>query len=420
MSDLSEAVTLSATGDLDAYAGVVRATQRMAFAAAHTVLRDPGLAEDATQEAFLRAFKRLHQLDEPAAFPAWLRRIVITVAMNMRRAQRHTLLRLDDLPDLPVLDETETRWSDGQRQRLAGALIGLTREERRICDRRYHGGWTIARLAHDAGIEEAAMRKRLQRIRDKLRKEMEVSEQHAIQSGDPGMNLPAKIIDLLARPELTAIPENPVGQTLNLLRSIYAGFDEITLPEIIDFEEARTSIGDDALYIERHELHWLDARRVLRYDLTLPLFLNVRYEGRPLRLFSSGKTYRACEADTLHLEAFHQAEVLYMDEQSRLDPWTVTAHILQSTNALFPRRSVKIVPTRYTMCREAWELEVEDDSGGWRELMAWGIYSDRILRHLGGDPALHVAVGIGYGLERLAMLRHGIDDIRRVENARVA
>ena len=52
--------------------------------------------------------------------------------------------------------------------------------------------------------------------------------------------------------------------------------------------------------------------------------------------------------------------------------------------------------------------------------MAWGVYSDRIVRHLGGDPARHVAVGIGYGLERLAMLRHGIDDIRRMERARVA
>jgi phenylalanyl-tRNA synthetase alpha subunit len=109
-----------------------------------------------------------------------------------------------------------------------------------------------------------------------------------------------------------------------------------------------------------------------------------------------------------------------MDEQAHLDPWRVTAHVLQSTNALFPGRTVKIVPTRYTMCREAWELEVEDANGNWFELMAWGVYSDRILRHLGGDPATHVAVGIGYGLERLAMLRHGIDDIRRMENARVA
>lgn len=68
----------------------------MAYAVAVAVLRDPGLAEDATQEAYLRAFRRLRELDEPPAFAAWLRRIVITVALNMRRARRVTLLRLDE------------------------------------------------------------------------------------------------------------------------------------------------------------------------------------------------------------------------------------------------------------------------------------------------------------------------------------
>lgn len=420
MKELTELVQRAQRGDLEAYGRVVEATQTMAYATARGVLRDAALAEDAAQEAFVRAFSRLRHLDEPGAFHAWLRRIVITVSMNMRRTRRRTLLRLDDIPDVPVLDEQETRWTEVQRHRLATALLALSKEERRICDRRYHGGWSLARLATDAGIEEAAMRKRLQRIRDKLRKEMEVFEQQAIRSGELRQNFPAKVLELLARPELTAIPENPVGQTLEVLRSLYEGFDEITLPEIIDFEEARRSIGDDALYIERHELHRVDDRRILRYDLTLPLLLTVRYEGKPLRLLSSGKTYRACEADAQHLEAFHQAEVLYMDEQAHLDPWRVTAHVLHSTNTLFPGRTVKIVPTHYTMCREAWELEIESDRGTWFELMAWGIYSDRIVHHLGGDPSRHVAVGIGYGLERLAMLRHGIDDIRRMEAARVA
>lgn len=420
MDVLRELVIRAQAGDLEAYGHVVEATQAMAYAAARGVLRDSALAEDAAQEAFLRAFRQLRRLEDPAAFAGWLRRIVITVSMNVRRSRRRTLLRLDDVPELPVLDEGEMRWSESQRQRLAGALLTLTADERRLCDRRYHGGWSIARLAHDAHVEEAAMRKRLQRVRDKLRKEIEVSEQQAIRPGELGPGLPAKVLELLARPELTAIPDNPVGRTLDVLRTIFTGFDEITLPEIIDFEEARKTIGDDALYIERHELHRLDDRRILRYDLTLPLFMTVRYDGKPLRLFSSGKAYRLCELDAKHLDAFHQAEVLCLDDRAGLNPWEVTAQVLQSVNALFPGRTVKIVPTRYTMCREAWELEVEEDDGGWFEIMAWGIYSDRIVRHLGADPARHVAVGIGYGLERLAMLRHGIDDIRRMEAARIA
>ena len=83
------------------------------------------------------------------------------------------------------------------------------------------------------------------------------------------------------------------------------------------------------------------------------------------------------------------------------------------------RRAVKIVPTRYAMCSQSWELEVEQH-GLWFETMAWGVYTDRIVRHLGGDPSRHIAVGIGYGLERVAMLKYGIDDIRKIETAQVA
>ena len=54
------------------------------------------------------------------------------------------------------------------------------------------------------------------------------------------------------------------------------------------------------------------------------------------------------------------------------------------------------------------------------DVLAWGVFSDRIVSHLGGDPARHVAVGVGYGLERIAMLRYGIDDARKIDVASVA
>jgi phenylalanyl-tRNA synthetase alpha chain len=121
----------------------------------------------------------------------------------------------------------------------------------------------------------------------------------------------------------------------------------------------------------------------------------------------------------MHLEVFHQAEVLWFDERAQLDSWQMTGRVLQSVDRLFPGRTFKIVPTQYQMCSQAWEIEIEDD-GRWFEVLAWGVFSDRIVRHLGGDPERHTAVGVGYGLERLAMLRYGIDDIRRVEVASVA
>jgi RNA polymerase sigma-70 factor (ECF subfamily) len=419
MKPLNALVVRAQQGDLEAYGQLVQATQGMVYAVALGVTRDSTMAEDAAQEAYLRAFRRLGDLEEPGAFLSWLRRIVIAVTLNMRRGRRLTWLQLDDISEVPVLDEEETSWSELQRQRLAGALLTLTTQERRLCDRRYHGHWSTARLARDAGVDELAMRKRLQRIRDKLRKEMEMSEQRGIRPDEIRPDLPDKVIELLARPQLTDLPENPVGGTLDLLRTVYADFVEQSLPEIVDSAEARETIGDDALYLDPLELHRVDEGRILRYDLTLPLLLTVRYEGQPLRIWTAGKVYRVCQIDATHLDAFHQAEVLFLDEGGRLDPWRVTGQVLRSIDLILPGRAVKIVPTQYPMCRQAWELEVEDD-GRWSEVLAWGIFTDRIVRHLGGNPDLHTAVGVGYGLERLAMLRYGIDDIRKIDVASVA
>jgi RNA polymerase sigma factor (sigma-70 family) len=419
MDPLNDLVVRARAGDLDAYGRLVNATQTMVYALALGVLRNSSLAEDATQEAYLRAFRNLPALEEPAAFITWLRRIVISVALNMKRGQRLAFLRLDDVPDVPVLDEAETSWSELQRKRLAGALLTLTADERRLCDRRYHGHWSTTRLARDAGVDEATMRKRLQRVRDKLRKEIEVSEQRGLRPDDIRAEWPAKVIELLARPLLTDVPENPVGRTLDVLRPVYKDFAVRDLPEIVDFAEARKTIGDDALYVGAQELHRLDNNRILRYDLTLPMLLNVRFEGTPLRVFAAGKAYRIGQIDTTHLDAFHQAEAFCLDERARLDPWQVTGQVLRSMDILLPGRAVRISPTQYPMCSQAWELGVEDD-GSWFEVLAWGVFTDKIVRHVGGDPRTHTAIGVGYGLERLAMLRYGIDDIRKIEVANVA
>lgn len=110
MQPLTDLVVRAQQGDVEAYGCLVEATQRMVHGVASSVLRDSTTAQDAAQLTYLRAFRRLSDVQEPAAFAGWLRRIAITVALNMRRARRRTLLTLDDIPDVPILDESETRW----------------------------------------------------------------------------------------------------------------------------------------------------------------------------------------------------------------------------------------------------------------------------------------------------------------------
>lgn len=191
-------------------------------------------ARDAVQDAYISAFRRLPELRRPDAFAGWLRRIVVTVALNRRRRFRRAWLELDQAPAPPLLDAEESRWTDEQQRLLARALLTLTEGERRLCERHYYGGWSTERLAHDAGLDATAIRKRLQRVREKLRKEIEMDELRTLGKTPLPSGLPASIMELLARPRLCDLPENPVGATLTVLREAFAEFSPIELPEQLD------------------------------------------------------------------------------------------------------------------------------------------------------------------------------------------
>ena len=125
------------------------------------------------------------------------------------------------------------------------------------------------------------------------------------------------------------------------------------------------------------------------------------------------------QTDLQTLEAFHQAEVLWIDKSGQIDAWQLAGKVLRSVDLLVPGPGVRIIPTKYPMCTQAWELEVDLDVN-WIEVLARGAYTPSIVSRLGADPDLVSAVGVGYGLERLAMLRYRIDDVRKIELARIS
>ena len=246
-----------------------------------------------------------------------------------------------------------------------------------------------------------------------------MDEQRIVGTHPPVGELPSKIAELLARPRLLDIPENPVAVVAALLRGAFPEHSEILLPEQLDLEIASKQLGGDAVYVERSKLQRIEAERVLRYDLTLPLLLNVRWNGSPQRLSSSGKAYRRETESATHLEAFHQLELFAIDERAKLEPWGFAGRILDAVDRVLPRSEVRVTPTDYPMCRRAWSLDVLRD-GLWVEVLAWGEYADWVLRGIGADPEQHAALGAGVGLERLAALKYAIDDIRKMAGTSLA
>jgi phenylalanyl-tRNA synthetase alpha chain len=215
------------------------------------------------------------------------------------------------------------------------------------------------------------------------------------------------------------LPENPVGSTLAELRKPFDAHTAVDLPEVIDLDKAEARLGGDAVYIDRNSLHRLDAERVLRYDLSLPMILHARWQGSPLRLMAAGKVYRRESESATHLEAFHQAEVLSITDRASGEWWNFSGRVLASIECALPGSDVRLIPVQYPMCTRAWSIDVWRDER-WIELMAYGEYAAWVVRAMGADPERHIACGAGYGLERIAALRYHIDDIRKIAAVRGA
>lgn len=407
--DLTALVTAARKGDLAAYGEIVRRTQPQVLAAARAILHHEQDAEDAAQEAYLRAYGRLGELRDPQAATAWLMQIARRCAHDSLRRRRSTS-SVEAAGDRHEGDASSLE----QSQALARAMVNLPPADRRLFERYYLGGHTTAKIAAQVGLTDAAVRKRLERLRQRMRKEIAMSRE-----ATPA-DLPQRIIDLLARPILTDLPENPVGAVWDDIRASLPDYQEQTLPEKVRFDDAARLYGPEIHDHIRRELHVIDAEHFLRGDLTLPMVIALKGQPVGTRWCATGKVYRNQGVDALHLEAFHQVEAIMVGE--RLDGWAMMDWTMSILQRLLGKGAVQLEPLAPTggaiggIC--TWDLAVRW-ADRWATVAAFGAASNSIVRTLGHDAAHVSIVGVCFGLERLASLRYGIDDIRKVEAARV-
>lgn len=154
-------------GEAEAFAGLVRAYLRPAYAVALSVVGRPADAEDIAQDAFLKAFAAIDTCREPASFAAWLFQIVRNRARNFLNSRR---LR-DVVPDGGRVLEFVSLppESAGMREALLSALAGLDVEEREVVLLHDLEGWTHAEIARALAISEVHSRQHLFRARQALR-----------------------------------------------------------------------------------------------------------------------------------------------------------------------------------------------------------------------------------------------------------
>ena len=182
-SNLSSLVVRAQTGDRAAYDDIVLRFQDMAVGYASALLGDFHLAEDAAQEAFVGAWTELPRLNEPAAFPGWLKRIVFMRCNRVRRKRQPVAIEhaaaeslvtesQEAAGSLVTADPGEELESRDEKTRVMGAIGRLPDEERMAVVLFYISTYSHQEVGSFLGLSASTVNNRLRSARKRLRKEM--------------------------------------------------------------------------------------------------------------------------------------------------------------------------------------------------------------------------------------------------------
>jgi RNA polymerase sigma factor (sigma-70 family) len=170
----TELIARAKQGDVRAYEALVERYREVAFRTAYLIARGSADAEDATQEAFVKAYYALDRFRADAAFRPWILRIVANEARNRvrssRRRQTLALRIADDRPFGASAQAPEAAAISSERARmLLSALAGLPERDRLVVSCRYLLELTEAETAAALGMRPGTVKSRLSRALDKLR-----------------------------------------------------------------------------------------------------------------------------------------------------------------------------------------------------------------------------------------------------------
>ena len=219
---------------------------------------------------------------------------------------------------------------------------------------------------------------------------------------------------------------HPITRTLERLETLFTrmGFIVADGPEIEDDYHNFEALNIPPNHPSRamHDTFYFDAHRLLRTH-TSPV--QVRYmetHQPPLRIIAPGRVYR-CDSDVTHTPMFHQIEGLMVDSAvSFADLKGVLSDFLVQ---FFEQKSLKVRfrPSYFPFTEPSAEVDISCvicgargcrvcKNSGWLEILGCGMVHPEVFRHVGIDSERWTGFAFGLGVERLAMLRYGVNDLR--------
>jgi phenylalanyl-tRNA synthetase alpha chain len=264
-----------------------------------------------------------------------------------------------------------------------------------------------------------------------------VARKEALEAAELEARLASERIDLtLPAPERPRGTIHPVSQVMDELAEIFAdlGFAVATGPEIEDDWHNFTALNMPANHPARamHDTFYFpdrDARgrSMLLRTHTSPVQIRAMIEqGAPLRIIAPGRVYRS-DSDATHTPMFHQIEGLVVDRGIHLGhlKWTLETFL----KAFFEREDIvlRLRPSYFPFTEPSVEVDVgfalvgsrrvlggngDAPGHGWMELLGSGMVNRRVIADGGLDPDEWQGFAFGVGVDRLAMLKYGMDDLR--------
>lgn len=211
---------------------------------------------------------------------------------------------------------------------------------------------------------------------------------------------------------------HPVTRTLERITEIFGrlGYELADGPEIEDDWHNFEALNFPPHHPARamHDTFYFGDGRLLR---THTSGVQVRYMkdvAPPLRMIAAGKVYRS-DSDQTHTPMFHQVEGLLVDEHASFADLKGT--LAEFVRAFFERDfEMRFRPSYFPFTEPSAEVDIAwqqpDGSTRWLEVLGCGMVHPNVLRNVGIDPERYTGFAFGLGVERFAMLRYGVSDLR--------
>ena len=209
---------------------------------------------------------------------------------------------------------------------------------------------------------------------------------------------------------------HPINQTKDHLLKLLAdlGFKEVHGPEI-ETEE----YNFDMLNIKKshparqmHDTFYVEGKKNVLRTHTSPVQIRSMLKTKPPMAFTSaGKVYRK-DDDATHLPMFHQIEGIYVDEDVTFANLKDLIH--QILHELFGDNvQIRFRPSYFPFTEPSAEVDILSESGKWLEILGCGVVNPTVLENCNIDSNYYSGLAFGLGVERIAMLKYGVDDIRQ-------